>query len=115
MRPEQPPHESAPFPWRVPPEAFSYHASKLRLLAKNLEQLGFPFALTNTDSDPLTVFVVVDCNPVERDDLSKLLESEDIGFTTSVITLGGYRSMLRNLGNHRPWVLADPSALLAAP
>jgi hypothetical protein len=114
MRTENPLPEGASFPWRVPPEAFSYHAPKLRLLAKELEQLGFPFALTNTDIDPLTVFVVVDCTPLERDRLSKLLDSQEIGFQTSVITLHGYRAMLPNLGNHQPWVLGDPSGLLGS-
>jgi hypothetical protein len=100
------------FPWLVAPEGFSSHAAKLRLLASELERFGLPFALTNRESDPLTVFVVVDCAAPERDRLSTLLDSEALGFRTSVITLDGYRKMLPNLGNHQPWVLGDPSALL---
>ena len=98
--------------WRVAPEGFSYHAAKLRVLAEELEELGLPFSLTYTEGDPLTIFVVVDCTPLVRDQVSKLLESRKLGFMTSVITLDGYRAMLPNLGNHQPWVLADPSELL---
>ena len=112
MAPEKRIFRDRSFPWRVPPEGFAYHSPKLRLLVEKLEQLGFPFALTNTEIDPLTIFVVVDCTPRERDQLSKLLASWELGFMTSVITLDGYRAMLPNLGNHQPWILADPGELL---
>ncbi len=101
-----------PFTWRAAPELFSHHADKLRLLARTLEQLNVRFALTSHETEPLMVFVVVDCALRELDGVIAQLESRDLGSITSVITLPGYLAMLPHLGNHLPWVLADPSSLL---